>query len=253
MLNSIGLENVGLEGASRSDKLPRLTRAADRDRGLGRRRDRAASWCAWCARWREPRRSPDTRSTSRARTWRRAARATGPMRAGSSRTIAEAARAHAGGRLIAKLSPERRPIRAALARACEAGGADAVIARQHVRRHGDRPRAPRIPARARDRRAVGPGDQAARAGAVHEVAGAVRIPVVGIGRDRQRHATRSSSSSPARPACRSAPRASSRPDAPVRVALGDAAWCNARGVARIADLVRTVRVHGERKGGDAWT
>ena len=44
-----------------------------------------------------------------------------------------------------------------------------------------------------------------------------------------------------------------RPDAPMLVADGVAAWCAAHGIKRVADIVRTVRVWGEGEEGDAWT
>ena len=75
---------------------------------------------------------------------------------------------------------------------------------------------------------------------VHEVSGAVTIPVVGMGGIAT--ATDALEFIVAGAACVQVGTANfARPDAPMRVAAGVAAWCRAEGVARVADLVRTVR------------
>jgi dihydroorotate dehydrogenase (NAD+) catalytic subunit len=87
---------------------------------------------------------------------------------------------------------------------------------------------------------------------VYEVSGAVTIPVVGMGgivtgADALEFLV-------AGAACVQVGTASfAKPDAPVVVAEGVAAWCAARGIARLEDLVRTVKVWGEGEEGDAWT
>ena len=86
----------------------------------------------------------------------------------------------------------------------------------------------------------------------HQAARAVRIPVVGIGGIMR--AEDALEFLVAGAACVQVGTASfARPDAPVRVAEGIAAWCAAHGVKRIGDLVRTVQVFGKGTGGDAWT
>ena len=179
MLNSIGLENVGLE-AFRHREAAEARERADRDRRERRRRDAGRARAAACARSR-PRRAPRYEinfscpnvAEGGARYWADARRL--------ETHDAAAAHAHARGRS----SPSSRPTSPTpreLARACEAGGADAVIAGEHVRRHGDRPRAPALRARPAD----AAGSRARRSSRWRwrrccEVSGAVTIPVIGMG------------------------------------------------------------------------
>ena len=247
MLNSIGLENVGLK-AFIKDKLPKLALVpAAIIASLGGEtpaelvRLVRALEAAPCAGYEINYSCPNV-AKGGARFWadaRRLESTTRKLRALTARP------------LIAKLTPNATDP-AALARACEAGGADAVsLVNTFVGTAIDLERREFMLGRATGGLS-GPAIKPLALAQVYEVSGAVRIPVVGMGGIMS--ATDALEFIVAGAACVQVGTASfARPDAPVRVALGIAEWCQAHGVTRVADLVRTVRVAGESKGGDAWT
>jgi len=247
MLNSIGLENVGLK-AFVKDKLPKLALVptaiiaslGGETPGELVRLVRALE-AAPCAGYEINYSCPNV-AKGGARFWadaRRLESTTRKLRGLTARP------------LIAKLTPNATDP-AALARACEAGGADAVsLVNTFVGTAIDLERREFMLGRATGGLS-GPAIKPLALAQVHEVSGAVRIPVVGMGGIMS--ATDALEFIVAGAACVQVGTASfARPDAPVRVALGIAEWCQAHGVTRVADLVRTVRVAGESKGGDAWT
>jgi dihydroorotate dehydrogenase (NAD+) catalytic subunit len=247
MLNSIGLENVGLKTFIK-DKLPKLALVptaivaslGGETAGELVRLVRALE-AAPCAGYEINYSCPNV-AKGGARYWadaRRLESTTKKLRALTARP------------LIAKLTPNATDP-AALARACEAGGADAVsLVNTFVGTAIDLERREFLLGRATGGLS-GPAIKPLALAQVYEVSGAVRIPVVGIGgivtsADALEFIVAGAS-------CVQVGTASfARPDAPVRVALGIVEWCKARGIARVSDLVRTVRVAGESKGGDAWT
>ena len=247
MLNSIGLENVGLK-AFIKDKLPKLALVptaiiasiGGETPGELVRLVRALE-AAPCAGYEINYSCPNV-AKGGARFWadaRRLESTTRKLRALTARP------------LIAKLTPNATDP-AALARACEAGGADAVsLVNTFVGTAIDLERREFMLGRATGGLS-GPAIKPLALAQVFEVSGAVKIPVVGMGgivsaTDALEFIVAGAASVQVGTA--SFP----RPDAPVRVALGIAEWCRAHGVTRVADLVRTVRVAGESKGGDAWT
>ena len=153
--------------------------------------------------------------------------------------------------IIAKLTPNATDP-AALARACEAGGADAVsLVNTFVGTAIDLERRRFVLGRASGGLS-GPAIKPMALAQVYEVSGAVKIPVIGMGGIVT--ATDALEFLVAGAACVQVGTASfARPDAPMLVAEGVAAWCAAHGIKRVSDLVRTVRVWGEGEEGDAWT
>jgi len=144
--------------------------------------------------------------------------------------------------LIAKLTPNATdpPL---LARACEAGGADAVsLVNTFVGTAIDLERRQFVLGRATGGLS-GPAIKPMALAQVHEVAGAVTIPVVGMGGivtalDALEFLVAGAS-------CVQVGTASfARPDAPVRIAEGITDWCRDHGVTRLSDLVGTVRTWG---------
>ena len=247
MLNSIGLENVGLK-AFVKDKLPKLALVptaiiasiGGETPGELVRLVRALE-AAPCAGYEINYSCPNV-AKGGARFWadaRRLESTTRKLRALTARP------------LIAKLTPNATDP-AALARACEAGGADAVsLVNTFVGTAIDLERREFMLGRATGGLS-GPAIKPLALAQVYEVSGAVKIPVVGMGGIVS--ATDALEFLVAGAACVQVGTASfARPDAPVRIALGIAEWCRAHGIERVADLVRTVRVAGESKGGDAWT
>jgi len=247
MLNSIGLENVGLK-AFVKEKLPKLALVptaiiaslGGETPGELVRLVRALE-AVPCAGYEINYSCPNV-AKGGARFWadaRRLESTTRKLRALTARP------------LIAKLTPNATDP-AALARACEAGGADAVsLVNTFVGTAIDLERREFLLGRATGGLS-GPAIKPLALAQVYEVSGAVRIPVVGMGGIMS--ATDALEFLVAGAACVQVGTASfARPDAPVRVALGIAEWCRAHGIERVADLVRTVRVAGESKGGDAWT
>jgi dihydroorotate dehydrogenase (NAD+) catalytic subunit len=247
MLNSIGLENVGLKAFIR-DKLPKLApvptaiiASIGGETPSELARLVRALEAAPCAGYEINYSCPNV-AKGGARYWADARRLESTTR----RLRALTARP-----LIAKLTPNATDP-AALARACEAGGADAVsLVNTFVGTAIDLERREFVLGRASGGLS-GPAIKPLALAQVHEVSGAVKIPVVGMGGIMT--ATDALEFIVAGAACVQVGTASfARPDAPVRVALGMAEWCRSHGVARIAELVRTVRVAGESRGGDAWT
>jgi dihydroorotate dehydrogenase (NAD+) catalytic subunit len=247
MLNSIGLENVGLK-AFFKDKLPKLALVptaiiasiGGETPGELVRLVRALE-AAPCGGYEINYSCPNV-AKGGARFWadaRRLESTTRKLRALTARP------------LIAKLTPNATDP-AALARACEAGGADAVsLVNTFVGTAIDLERREFVLGRATGGLS-GPAIKPLALAQVYEVSGAVKIPVVGMGGIVS--ATDALEFLVAGAACVQVGTASfARPDAPVRIALGIAEWCRAHGIERVADLVRTVRVAGESKGGDAWT
>jgi dihydroorotate dehydrogenase (NAD+) catalytic subunit len=247
MLNSIGLENVGLR-AFVAEKLPKLAgvptaivaSVGGETPGELVRLVRALE-AAPCDAYEINFSCPNV-AKGGARYWADARRLEGTTRK---------LRALTARPLIAKLTPNATDP-AALARACEAGGADAVsLVNTFVGTAIDLERRRFVLGRASGGLS-GPAIKPLALAQVHEVSGAVSIPVVGMGGIVT--ATDALEFLVAGAACVQVGTASfARPDAPVLVADGVAAWCAAHRVARIGDLVRTVRVWGEGPEGDAWT
>ncbi len=236
MLNSIGLENVGLR-AFRDHKLPKLAAEVPtaiiasiggETPGELVRLVRALE-AAPCAAYEINFSCPNV-AKGGARYWadaRRLESTTRKLRALTARPI------------IAKLTPNATdPTQ--LARACEAGGADAVsLVNTFVGTAIDLRTRTFVLGRASGGLS-GPAIKPLALAQVHEVSGAVTIPVVGMGGIAT--ATDALEFIVAGAACVQVGTANfARPDAPMRVAAGVAAWCRAEGVARVADLVRTVR------------
>ncbi len=248
MLNSIGLENVGLK-AFVTEKLPKLAAVptaivasvGGETPGELVRLIRALE-AAPCAGYEINYSCPNV-AKGGARYWadaRRLETTTRKLRALTTRP------------LIAKLTPNATDP-ALLARACEAGGADAVsLVNTFVGTAIDLERREFRLGRASGGLS-GPAIKPLALAQVYEVSGAVRIPVVGMGGilneiDALEFLVAGAT-------CVQVGTASfARPDAPVRVAEGIARWCAAHGVRRVGELTRTVRVVGEpRPEGDAWT
>jgi dihydroorotate dehydrogenase (NAD+) catalytic subunit len=247
MLNSIGLENVGLK-AFVSEKLPKLATVptaivvsvGGETPGELIRLIRALE-AASCAAYEINFSCPNV-ARGGARYWadaRRLESTTKKLRVLTRRP------------LIAKLTPNATDP-AALARACEQGGADAVsLVNTFVGTAIDLDRRRFVLGRASGGLS-GPAIKPMALAQVYEVSGAVRIPVVGMGGIVT--ATDALEFLVAGAACVQVGTASfAKPDAPIAVAQGIAAWCAARGIARLSDLTRTVKVWGEGEEGDAWT
>ena len=227
MLNSIGLENVGLR-VFRDQKLPKLASIGGETPGDLVRLVRALEG-APCAGYEINYSCPNV-ARGGARYWadaRRLERTTRKLRALTARP------------LVAKLTPNATDP-AALARACEAGGADAVsLVNTFVGTAIDLERREFVLGRPTGGLS-GPAIKPMALAQVHEVSGAVAIPVVGMGgivtaEDALEFIVAGAS-------CVQVGTASfARPDAPMRVAAGIEAWCRAHGVARLSDLVRSVR------------
>jgi dihydroorotate dehydrogenase (NAD+) catalytic subunit len=236
MLNSIGLENVGLK-AFVAEKLPKLAATVPtaivasvggETTGELLRLVRALE-TAPCAAYEINFSCPNV-ARGGARYWadaRRLEKTTAKLRALTQRPI------------VAKLTPNATDP-ALLARACEAGGADAVsLVNTFVGTAIDLERREFLLGRASGGLS-GPAIKPLALAQVYEVSGAVKIPVIGMGgietaRDALEFLVAGAS-------CVQVGTASfRRPDAPMKVAHGVAAWCRARGVARVADLVRTVK------------
>jgi dihydroorotate dehydrogenase (NAD+) catalytic subunit len=247
MLNSIGLENVGLK-AFVTGKLPKLAAVptaivasvGGETPGELLRLLRALE-PAPCAAYEINFSCPNV-ARGGARYWadaRRLESTTKKLRALTRRP------------LIAKLTPNATDP-AALARACEQGGADAVsLVNTFVGTAIDLDRRRFVLGRASGGLS-GPAIKPMALAQVYEVSGAVRIPVVGMGGIVT--ATDALEFLVAGAACVQVGTARfAKPDAPVVVAQGIAAWCATRGIARLSDLTRTVKVWGEGEEGDAWT
>ena len=247
MLNSIGLENVGLK-AFVFEKLPKLASVptaivasvGGETPGELVRLVRALE-AAPCAAYEINFSCPNV-AKGGARYWadaRRLESTTRKLRALTARP------------LIAKLTPNATDP-AALARACEQGGADAVsLVNTFVGTAIDLERRRFVLGRASGGLS-GPAIKPMALAQVYEVSGAVQIPVVGMGGIVT--ATDALEFLVAGAACVQVGTASfARPDAPMLVADGVAAWCASHGVKKLADIVRTVRVWGEGEEGDAWT
>jgi len=247
MLNSIGLENVGLK-AFIADKLPKLAAVptailasvGGETPGELFRLVRALE-AAPCAGYEINFSCPNV-ARGGARYWADARRL---------ETTTRKLRTLTARPLIAKLTPNATDP-SALARACEQGGADAVsLVNTFVGTAIDLERRRFVLGRASGGLS-GPAIKPLALAQVHEVSGAVKIPVIGMGGIVT--ATDALEFLLAGAACVQVGTASfARPDAPMRVAEGVAAWCAAHGIAHVADLVRTVRVWGEGEEGDAWT
>jgi dihydroorotate dehydrogenase (NAD+) catalytic subunit len=247
MLNSIGLENVGLR-AFVQDKLPKLAAvptaivaSVGGETPAELARLVAALEAAPCAAYEINFSCPNV-AKGGARYWADARR----LESTTKRLRALTARP-----LIAKLTPNATDP-ALLARACEAGGADAVsLVNTFVGTAIDLERRTFLLGRASGGLS-GPAIKPLALAQVHEVSGAVTIPVVGMGGILT--AVDALEFLVAGAACVQVGTASfASPDAPVRVAEGVAAWCAARGVKRVGDLVRTVRTWEANAQGDAWT
>jgi dihydroorotate dehydrogenase (NAD+) catalytic subunit len=236
MLNSIGLENVGLR-VFRDVKLPRLAAEVPTAivASLGGetpgelvRLVRALEMSP-CAAYEINYSCPNV-ARGGARYWADPRRLEGTTR--KLRALTERA-------IIAKLTPNATdpPL---LARACEAGGADAVsLVNTFVGTAIDLERRQFVLGRATGGLS-GPAIKPLALAQVHEVAQSVTIPVVGMGGIVT--AIDALEFLVAGAACVQVGTASfARPDAPMRVAEGIAAWCRAHGVARLSDLVGTVR------------
>lgn len=236
MLNSIGLENVGVKAFVR-DKLPRLARVptaivaslgGETPAELARLVRALES--APCHAYEINYSCPNV-ARGGARYWadaRRLEKTTRKLRALTSRPI------------IAKLTPNATDP-SELARACEAGGADAVsLVNTFVGTAIDLEHREFVLGRPIGGLS-GPAIKPMALAQVWEVSGAVRIPVIGMGgivdaRDALEFLVAGAS-------CVQVGTASfMRPDAPMKVASGIADWCVARGITRIGDLVRSVRV-----------
>jgi dihydroorotate dehydrogenase (NAD+) catalytic subunit len=240
MLNSIGLENVGLR-AFRDEKLPKLAATVPTAivASLGGEtpaelvRLVRALEAAPCAAYEINYSCPNV-ARGGARYWAEARRletTTRKLRALTARPI------------IAKLTPNATDP-GVLARACEAGGADAVsLVNTFVGTAIDLERRQFVLGRASGGLS-GPAIKPLALAQVHEVSGAVGIPVIGMGgivsaRDALEFIVAGAS-------CVQVGTASFvRPGAATDVAAGVAAWCREHGVVRLADLVRSVRTWGE--------
>jgi len=247
MLNSIGLENVGLK-AFVTEKLPKLATVptaiiasvGGETPGELFRLVRALE-AAPCAGYEINFSCPNV-ARGGARYWADARRL---------ETTTRKLRALTARPLVAKLTPNATDP-SALARACEQGGADAVsLVNTFVGTAIDLERRRFVLGRASGGLS-GPAIKPLALAQVHEVSGAVKIPVIGMGGIVT--ATDALEFLVAGAACVQVGTASfARPDAPMRVAEGVAAWCADHRIARVSDLVRTVRVWGEGAEGDAWT
>jgi len=231
MLNSIGLENVGLE-RFRAEKLPRLAalgvtviasvggETADELAALVRALARARGVAAFEINFRCP-----NVAAGGARYWAAPARL--------ERTVARLRRLTRRP-LIAKLSPDVTDIRDT-ARACEAGGADALTCvNTFVGMSIDLERM-----RSRLGRATGglsgPAIKPLALARCHEAACAVRIPVIGSGgiasgRDALEFIAAGATAVQVGTATFAEPDAAERVNAEMR------AWLAAKGVRRVADL-----------------
>jgi dihydroorotate dehydrogenase (NAD+) catalytic subunit len=240
MLNSIGLENVGLK-IFRDVKLPKLAAEVPTAivASLGGEtpgelvRLVRALESAPCAAYEINFSCPNV-AKGGARYWADARRL---------ESTVKKLRALTARPLIAKLTPNATDP-AALARACEAGGADAVsLVNTFVGTAIDLERREFVLGRASGGLS-GPAIKPLALAQVHEVSGAVAIPVVGMGGIVS--AIDALEFIVAGAACVQVGTANFvRPDAPTAVAAGIAAWCAAHGVVRLSDLVRSVRVRGE--------
>lgn len=237
MLNSIGLENVGLR-VFRDQKLPALAARVPTAivASLGGEtpgelvRLVRALEAAPCAAYEINYSCPNV-ARGGARYWaneRRLEATTRKLRALTTRPI------------VAKLTPNATDP-AALARACEAGGADAVsLVNTFVGTAIDLERREFVLGRATGGLS-GPAIKPLALAQVHEVSGAVAIPVIGMGGIVTAHDALEFLVAGA--SCVQVGTASfARPDAAMSVAADVAAWCRERGVRRLADLVRSVRV-----------
>ncbi len=236
MLNSIGLENVGLK-AFVGEKLPKL--AAEVPTAIvasvgGETPSELARLVtalepAPCAAYEINFSCPNV-SKGGARYWadaRRLEKTTQRLRALTARPI------------VAKLTPNATDP-SELARACEAGGADAVsLVNTFVGTAIDLDRREFLLGRTTGGLS-GPAIKPLALAQVYEVSGAVKIPVIGMGgiettRDALEFLL-------AGAACVQVGTASfRRPDAPMTIAHGVARWLNQHGIARVKDLVRTVK------------
>jgi dihydroorotate dehydrogenase (NAD+) catalytic subunit len=242
MLNSIGLENVGLR-AFKAVKLPALTAVptaivaslGGETPGELVRLVRALE-DAPCAGYEINFSCPNV-ARGGARYWAEPRRLESTVRK---------LRALTARPLIAKLTPNATDP-AALARACEAGGADAVsLVNTFVGTAIDLEKREFVLGRPTGGLS-GPAIKPMALAQVYEVSGAVRIPVIGMGGIVS--AVDALEFIVAGAACVQVGTANFRhPDAPLRVARGIAEWCAARGVARLADLVRSVRLAGQVPG-----
>jgi dihydroorotate dehydrogenase (NAD+) catalytic subunit len=244
MLNSIGLENVGLKafveiklpalaavptaivasvGGETPGELVRLVRALE---------------AAPCAAYEINFSCPNV-ARGGARYWadaRRLESTTQKLRALTRRPI------------VAKLTPNATDP-ALLARACEAGGADAVsLVNTFVGTAIDLKR--RRFALGRPTGGLsGPAIKPLALAQVYEVSGAVTIPVVGMGgivtaEDALEFLVAGAT------AVQVGTANFASPEAPVRVARGIESWCDAHRVDALSALTRTVTVEGR---GDAWS
>jgi dihydroorotate dehydrogenase (NAD+) catalytic subunit len=236
MLNSIGLENVGLR-VFRDQKLPKLAAEVPtaiiasiggETPGELVRLVRALE-SAPCAAYEINFSCPNV-ARGGARYWadaRRLESTVKKLRPLTARPI------------IAKLTPNATDP-TDLARACEAGGADALsLVNTFVGTAIDLKTRTFVLGRPTGGLS-GPAIKPLALAQVHEVSGAVAIPVVGMGGIAS--VTDALEFIVAGAACVQVGTANfARPDAPMRVAAGIAEWCRAEGVARLADLVRSVR------------
>jgi len=244
MLNSIGLENVGLKAFVR-EKLPALAAlptaivasVGGETPGELVRLVRALE-AAPCAAYEINYSCPNV-ARGGARYWadaRRLESTTRKLRALTGRT------------LIAKLTPNATDP-AVLARACEAGGADAVsLVNTFVGTAIDLERRSFVLGRATGGLS-GPAIKPLALAQVYEVSGAVRIPVVGMGgitsaADALEFLLAGAT------AVQVGTASFASPEAPVRVARGIEQWCDAHGVSALAELTRAVTVV---TAGDAWS
>lgn len=243
MLNSIGLENVGLK-AFVGEKLPHLAAAVPTPivASVGGEtpgelvRLITALETAPCAAYEINFSCPNV-ARGGARYWadaRRLEATTRKLRALTRRPI------------IAKLTPNATDP-SLLARACEAGGADSVsLVNTFVGTAIDLEQREFVLGRPTGGLS-GPAIKPLALAQVYEVSGAVRIPVVGMGGIMS--ATDALEFLVAGATCVQVGTASFvNPGVPVAIARGIAAWCRARGVARVTDLVRTVRLAGQAPG-----
>jgi dihydroorotate dehydrogenase (NAD+) catalytic subunit len=243
MLNSIGLENVGLK-AFAAEKLPRLAEVVPtaivasvggETPGELVRLVRALE-AAPCAAYEINFSCPNV-ARGGARYWaepRRLEATTRKLRALTARPI------------IAKLTPNATDP-SVLARACEAGGADSVsLVNTFVGTAIDLEKREFVLGRPTGGLS-GPAIKPLALAQVYEVSGAVRIPVIGMGGIMS--AVDALEFLVAGASCVQVGTASfASPGAPVSIARGVAEWCRARGIARVADLVRTVRLSGQAPG-----
>ena len=240
MLNSIGLENVGLK-VFKEVKLPKLAAGVPTAivASLGGEtpgelvRLVRALEAAPCAAYEINFSCPNV-AKGGARYWADARRLESTVKKLRSLTARP---------LIAKLTPNATDP-AALARACEAGGADAVsLVNTFVGTAIDLTRREFVLGRASGGLS-GPAIKPMALAQVHEVSGAVAIPVVGMGGIVT--ALDALEFIVAGAACVQVGTANFvRPDAPMTVAAGVAAWCAAHGVTRLSELVRSVRVRAD--------